>query len=121
MWFTRLKPFSCASTISLFTVRKKDARILSFDQSRITTWYLSPNGGASHESPKKEVIANESARDLFSLKLANHEPVRDLFRLKVANHEPVRDLCRLKVHKIENFFGSELEFCTISLLVLLKY
>jgi hypothetical protein len=27
----------------------------------------------------------------------------------------------LKVHKIENFFGSEFEFCTISLLVLLKY
>ncbi len=28
---------------------------------------------------------------------------------------------QLKVHKIENFFGSECEFCTISLLVLLKY
>jgi hypothetical protein len=27
----------------------------------------------------------------------------------------------LQVHKIENFFGSEVEFCTISLLVLLKY
>ncbi len=27
----------------------------------------------------------------------------------------------VKVHKIENFFGSDLEFCTISLLVLLKY
>ncbi len=27
----------------------------------------------------------------------------------------------LKVHKIENFFGSEFEFCTISLLVVLKY
>ena len=27
----------------------------------------------------------------------------------------------LKVHKIEIFFGSEFEFCTISLLVLLKY
>jgi hypothetical protein len=27
----------------------------------------------------------------------------------------------LKVHKIENFFGSDFEFCTISLLVLLKY
>jgi hypothetical protein len=27
----------------------------------------------------------------------------------------------LKVHKIENFLGSEFEFCTISLLVLLKY
>ncbi len=28
---------------------------------------------------------------------------------------------RLKVHKIENFFGSEIEFYTISLLVGLKY
>ena len=27
----------------------------------------------------------------------------------------------LKVHKIKNFFGSDFEFCTISLLVLLKY
>jgi hypothetical protein len=27
----------------------------------------------------------------------------------------------LKVHKTENFFGSEFEFCTISLSVLLKY
>ncbi len=27
----------------------------------------------------------------------------------------------LKVHKIENFFGSEFEFCVISLLVMLKY
>ncbi len=27
----------------------------------------------------------------------------------------------LKVHKSENYFGSEFEFCTISLLVLLKY
>ncbi len=29
-------------------------------------------------------------------------------------------LC-LKVHKIENFFASEFEFYTISLLVMLKY
>ncbi len=27
----------------------------------------------------------------------------------------------LNVHKIENFFGSDLEFCVISLLVMLKY
>ncbi len=27
----------------------------------------------------------------------------------------------LKVHKIENFFGSEFEFYTISLLVMLKF
>ncbi len=28
---------------------------------------------------------------------------------------------QLKVHKSENFFGSDFEFCTISLLVMLKY
>ncbi len=27
----------------------------------------------------------------------------------------------LKVHKIENFFGSDFEFCVMSLLVMLKY
>jgi hypothetical protein len=27
----------------------------------------------------------------------------------------------LKVHKIENFFGLDFEFCTISLLVMSKY
>ncbi len=27
----------------------------------------------------------------------------------------------LKVHKIENFFGFDFEFCTVSLLVMLKY
>jgi hypothetical protein len=27
----------------------------------------------------------------------------------------------LKVHKIENFFGSDFEFCVVSLLVMLKY
>jgi hypothetical protein len=27
----------------------------------------------------------------------------------------------LKVHKIENFFGSNFEFCVISLLVMIKY
>jgi hypothetical protein len=27
----------------------------------------------------------------------------------------------LKVHKNENFFGSDFEFCTFSLLVMLKY
>ncbi len=30
-------------------------------------------------------------------------------------------LIHLKVHKIEHFFGSEFEFYTISLLVVLKY
>ncbi len=33
----------------------------------------------------------------------------------------ISSLAPLKVHKIENFFGSEFEFYTISLLVMLKY
>jgi hypothetical protein len=33
----------------------------------------------------------------------------------------VRCTKSLKVHKIENFFGSDFEFCVISLLVMLKY
>jgi hypothetical protein len=36
----------------------------------------------------------------------------------------VYTLCKtdmLKVHKTENFFGSDFEFCVISLLVMLKY
>jgi hypothetical protein len=32
-----------------------------------------------------------------------------------------RDTIPLKVHKKDNFFGSDFEFCTISLLVMLKY
>ncbi len=32
-----------------------------------------------------------------------------------------RDTVPLKVHKIENFFGSDFEFCVIPLLVMLKY
>jgi hypothetical protein len=35
--------------------------------------------------------------------------------------EIVRGCVSLKVHKIENFFGSDFEFCVISLLVMLKY
>jgi hypothetical protein len=34
---------------------------------------------------------------------------------------PTLCVASLKVHKIENFFGSDFEFCVISLLVLLKY
>jgi hypothetical protein len=42
--------------------------------------------------------------------------------LCIANNEPLPVLAEsLKVHKIENFFGSEFEFYTISLLVMLKY
>ncbi len=38
--------------------------------------------------------------------------------LLIADQRPI---LMLKVHKIENFFGSEFEFYTISLLVMLKY
>ncbi len=33
----------------------------------------------------------------------------------------VEEFVCLKVHKIENFFGSDFEFCTIPLLVMFKY
>ncbi len=32
-----------------------------------------------------------------------------------------RNRKKLKEHKIENFFGSDFDFCVISLLVMLKY
>ncbi len=38
--------------------------------------------------------------------------------LKVPSHQI---MMALKVHKNENFFGSDFEFCTISLLVMFKY
>jgi hypothetical protein len=44
--------------------------------------------------------------------------------LHIADYLYVHILMRdtaLKVHKNENFFGSDFEFCTISLLVMLKY
>jgi hypothetical protein len=36
-------------------------------------------------------------------------------------NKALAEFAPLKVHKIENFFGSEFEFYTISLLVMLKY
>ncbi len=46
----------------------------------------------------------------------------DILTVALASH--LKKFCAhqsLKVHKIENFFGSEFEFYTISLLVMLKY
>jgi hypothetical protein len=43
-------------------------------------------------------------------------------KTSVAEIIDVRELKpALKVHKNENFFGSDFEFCTISLFVILKY
>jgi hypothetical protein len=42
-------------------------------------------------------------------------------KVKVSFTSSLLMLARLKVHKIENFFGSDFEFCVISLLVMLKY
>jgi hypothetical protein len=40
---------------------------------------------------------------------------------QVLNIEGHKGICMvLKVHKIENFFGSDFEFCVISLFVMLK-
>ncbi len=44
------------------------------------------------------------------------------FAIKVnETRQNIFDLFTLMVYKNENFFGSDLEFCTISLLVMLKY
>ncbi len=44
-------------------------------------------------------------------------PLRQPYSFSVPSHHRLF----LKVHKIENFFGSDFEFCVISLLVMLKY
>jgi hypothetical protein len=50
----------------------------------------------------------------------NKKPVSLLHKMVIFFPAQVR-FSYLKVHKIENFFGSDLEFCVISLLVMLKY
>ncbi len=60
--------------------------------------------------------------------LAHEATCRHVLRLHVSCHAMrsnsvsiVLDVFALKVNKIVNFFGSEFEFYTISLLVMLKY
>jgi hypothetical protein len=47
--------------------------------------------------------------------------LRNTFSNKIHHPIPSKFASLLKVHKIENFFGSDFEFCVISLLVMLKY
>ncbi len=47
--------------------------------------------------------------------------MKGLGKIEVASRERKIERGILKVHKIENFFGSEFEFYTISLLVMIKY
>ncbi len=42
-------------------------------------------------------------------------------RAAAKKHNVVSKLVSLKVHKNENFFGFDFEFCTVSLIVMLKY
>ena len=42
-------------------------------------------------------------------------------RAAAKKHNVVSKLVSLKVHKNENFFGFSFEFCTVALLVVLKY
>ncbi len=51
---------------------------------------------------------------LKSWALKNNQNIADNCKIKQTSQN-------LKVHKIENFFGSEFEFYTILLLVMLKY
>ncbi len=63
-------------------------------------------------SVRQAALALSSARHLMQVLLADQK--RDVEK----NHEI---LAALQVHKIAHFFGSEFEFFTIVLLVLLKY
>ena len=47
--------------------------------------------------------------------------VGELKRIQEGTEKVVCEFPGLKVHKNENFFGFDLEFCTISLLVRSKY
>ncbi len=71
-----------------------------------------PRWLAVYLSVRQAALALSSARHLMEVLIADQ--TRDVEK----NHEI---LAALKVHKIENFFGSEFEFFTISLLLLLKY
>ena len=47
-----------------------------------------------------------------------------LIKVQTSKHTELlkrSDFTHLKVHKTKNFFGSDFEFCFISLLVMLKY
>ncbi len=63
-------------------------------------------------SVRQAALALSSARHLMEVLIA--EQTRDVEK----NHEI---LAALKVQKIENFLGSNFEYCTFSWLVLLKY
>ncbi len=49
------------------------------------------------------------------------QTILDTFKNNSHNFGLITFSSNLKVHKIENFFGSEFEFYTISFLVMLKY
>ncbi len=68
----------------------------------------------------------EDIQSTRGFKLSRHSSsVHALYRLPKRAKKPLfqgwLNFLTLKVHKIENFFGSDFEICTISLLVLLKY
>ncbi len=71
-------------------------------------------------------LTKETCRITISplVALLNYMTIRELcYTFEAFSHAGIfrRVFSILKVHKIENFFGSKFEFCTISLLVLLKY
>jgi len=50
-----------------------------------------------------------------------HESYSPILFMKKTQSRKSRGTVPLKVHKIENFFGFDIEFCVISLIVMLKY
>ncbi len=78
----------------------------------ITADKLCFNGSGIDNEDTTEAKANESSGTVLThMMQARMDNGHTLQNRKVG----------LKVHKIKNFFGSDFEFCTISLLVLLKY
>jgi hypothetical protein len=71
-----------------------------------------PTGGHVTWKDKKDDIECE---------LPGHYTVFKIFDILNTHRNAPPSPPILKVHKIEIFFGSEFEYCTISLLVLLKY
>ncbi len=91
----------------LIVIRDRPKLTLSFDVHKIKA---NSNGNKNEKRKTKQ----PHLFSFYSFATAAVQGVKVLFARIYAGYH-------LKVHKIENFLGSEFEFCTISLLVVLKY
>jgi hypothetical protein len=68
------------------------------------------------------VSKTPSISSLFSTTQVRNEYLRSYLNCcTIVNSKTRKRFHTLKVHKIKNFFGSDFEFCVISLLLMLKY